>query len=69
MSLLLHLYHRRWLYPNPAIHDELCQLELLWAWEPMTSSRAFGINESKEPKPGFFNGNQEEEFLFGKIEM
>ena len=69
MSLLLHLYHQWWLYPNPTVHYELCQLELLWAWEPTASLRAFRINESKEPKLGFFNGNQEEEFLHGKIEM
>ena len=69
MSLLLHLYHRWWQYPSPAIHHELCQLELSWAWELKASSRAFGISESKKPKPGFFNGNQEEEFLRRKIEM
>ena len=49
MSLLLHLYHRWWQYPSPAIHHELCQLELSWAWEPKASSRAFGISEAKSP--------------------
>lgn len=54
MSPLPYLCHRRWLSTSTAVHHELCQLELLWAWEPTASSRAFGTGESKEPKTWFF---------------
>ena len=69
MFLLPFLHHRRRLDTSPAEPHELRQLELPWAWEPTASSRAFRIGESKEPDPGFSNGNEEKEFLFGKTEM
>lgn len=55
-----------WLFPSPANHHELLELELPWAWEPMASSRAFQSGEGKSSHDSLSNGDKEEESLFGE---
>ena len=59
----------RRLHPSPAGHHELLELELPGAWEPPVSSRAFRYGESKRTQVGVFDGDKENEVLFGEVEM
>ena len=66
MALTYLFLHWHWLLPSHVGHHELPELELLWAWEPAASSRAFRVSESKRSQPGFPDGNQKEKSVHGE---